>query len=84
MKKLVAAAVLCAFVFAPSAAAEGADSDDQKVVCKRQKTLGSNFAAKRVCRTKAQWKELEQHTQRELRDLSGRANNPTPIPGGPR
>ena len=84
MRTLVAAMALSLCLTSPAVAANDKESEDQKVICKRQKTLGSNFAAKRVCRTKAEWEEVEEHTKRELRNISDRAYNPTPIPGGPR
>lgn len=84
MKKLLAVAVMCALGFTPAVAAEDSDSDDQKVICKREKETGSNLAARRVCMTRAQWDELREQTKREMRGIGNRALDPAPIPSGPR
>jgi hypothetical protein len=48
-------------------------SDLDKLVCRRQETLGSRLQAKQVCLTKEQWFQQEQANKdkvRELQDLT--------------
>ena len=68
---------------APAAAQEPPTNPQDEIVCKskRVKSLGSNLAAKPVCRTRAEWAEISASTRRELQTASDRAINPTPIPG---
>jgi Ni/Co efflux regulator RcnB len=41
----------------PAAAAEPADPDANREICKAQTSTGSRLAKKKVCRTKAEWDE---------------------------
>lgn len=55
----------------PAAAGAGADNRDSQIVCRRERqpTLGSRLTGPRLCQTRAQWRELEDHTQRELQQI---------------
>src|SRR5688500_5353203 len=57
----------------PTKAAVGAgvDNRDSQVVCRRERqpTLGSRLKGPRLCQTRAQWRELEEYTQRELQQI---------------
>jgi hypothetical protein len=83
MKKFLAVTLLASVIAAPAFAddAPGSSSDDQKVICKREKELGSNRAAKKVCMTRAEWKMLSDNTKVQLRNMRDRALAPAPIPG---
>ena len=58
---------------AAAAANDGASADDRdsQVVCRRERqpTLGSRLKGPRLCQTRAQWRELEEYTQRELQQI---------------
>lgn len=47
------------------------DKKDDQVVCRRDRTTetGSHLRAPRTCRTRAEWREIEDHTQRELQQI---------------
>lgn len=82
MKRLVAALV-CGWAFLPAAAAEqAATSGDDKVVCKREKELGSNMPGKKICMTKAEWRSVTEQSERLRRKLDDRSRVPTPLPEG--
>ncbi len=49
-------------------------TDDNRIVCKREKKLGTNISH-RVCMTKAERDALAEDTQRGLRELNERAIN---------
>ena len=63
----VAAAVAAPF----PAAAFDFDDRDNKVVCRRDRetTLGSHIRAPRTCRTRAEWRQIEEHTQNEMQQI---------------
>jgi hypothetical protein len=70
----------------PALAKDEPKSPEQKLVCKRVygADLGSHFqSSKRVCHTAAEWKEIEDETNRTLstiRDNGGASG--TTSPGG--
>ena len=55
----------------PAAAVAGTENRDSQIVCRRERqpTLGSRLPGPRMCQTRAQWRELEEHTQRELQQI---------------
>ena len=70
MTRSILLAALAVSVAAPMpvlAAGKDTNRDDQ-VVCRRDReaNLGSHIRAPRTCRTRAEWREIEDHTQREL------------------
>ena len=83
MRAFVGIAVALAWASGPALAAEGSVTEDNKIICKRDKGLefGSHTRAKKKCMTKGQWKEIAAHTKRELSTINNRGNNPAPIPG---
>jgi hypothetical protein len=50
-------------------------SDVNRVVCKREDSIGSRLAAKRVCLTVQEWKDREYHH----RDATERIQHATPV-----
>ena len=77
MRAIVGIAVAIACVSGPAFAAERAAKED-KVICKRDRStnLGSHMRAEKRCMKASEWKELYAQTQRELRAISERGNNP--------
>ena len=71
--RLLMSAVLAASVAAPMPAFAVAvdDSNDNKMVCRsnRDHVVGTRIRAPRVCRTRAQWRELEEQTQSEMQQI---------------
>ena len=82
MRAFVGLAVALACVSGPALAADSGKKED-KVICKRERTsdLGTHMRAQKRCMTQSEWKAAYAQTQRELRTISGRGNDPTPIPG---
>jgi hypothetical protein len=75
MRFLILAGMAAVAVAAPSAAKKPEPADrDKQVVCRRgnEAALGSHFARPRVCRTRAEWREVEANTDRELREYRDR------------
>lgn len=76
-----AALFLTAIILVPAAAAATPEPPkaekpaEEKMICKGERTLefGSHRRAKKVCKTEAEWKLLEDGTQRELRSFQERA-----------
>jgi hypothetical protein len=89
MRYYMVIAVAAACVTAPAAglaSSEPANRDNQ-VVCRRAEggELGSHLRrAPRVCKTRAEWRELEDYTQRDLRSMSDRTRDPEEPAAGPR
>lgn len=55
---------------APAAAAASVTStDDNKQICKKEKPTGSRLAAKKVCRTKAEWDEFYRQQRQETEQM---------------
>lgn len=59
--------ILFAAAAATAAPATTAD-DDSAVKCIRQPVTGSLLGTKKVCRTKAEWRELERLQSQQVRD----------------
>lgn len=53
----------------PSAAAQQASADGDKKVCRRYAETGSFVRHTKVCRTKAEWRRIEQDSQEEGRRM---------------
>ncbi len=92
MRHLLMSAVLAALVAAPMPALAFVSDDnrDDQTVCRsdREHNVGTRIPAKRTCRTRAEWRELEENTQRELQQIrDGQAPNEAPAgsltAGGP-
>ena len=80
MRFFLMSALLAATVAAPMPALAFAfdDNRDDKIVCRsnRDHAVGTRIRAERVCRTRAEWRQLEEHTQRELQQVrDGQAPN---------
>jgi hypothetical protein len=54
-----------------SAMSAAADSDDQKIVCKSERMVGSNMS-QRICKTREKWAEDRQKGRDGARDVQGR------------
>jgi predicted lipoprotein len=64
---------------APAAAAEATDSDANKEICKAQTSTGSRLAKKKVCRTKAEWDEINRIQRQDAEQMQrGDMANRTP------
>jgi hypothetical protein len=71
---ITALAALC--FAAPLLAASGEPAprtetakDDSEVICEVQRVTGSRLNAKRVCLTRAQWREQQRNMQQELNSV---------------
>lgn len=64
-------ASLAVSVAAPLPAAAFDNNRDEQVVCRRdrQSNLGSHIRAPRTCRTRAEWRQIEEHTQNEMQQI---------------
>lgn len=80
--RIVMMVVTSLLLTAPALASEPVDRSTE-IVCKgdRTKSLGSNLAAKKVCRSRAEWAAISANSRRVLQGMSERGLNPTPIPG---
>jgi hypothetical protein len=69
-----------------TAAAVAKDPAPDKIVCKRQydADTGSHFqSSRRVCRTQAEWKEIENQTEQTMRKIrDGGSANPSALSQG--
>lgn len=77
------AACLSAGIFLLAAPAMGATNPasqgDNKLVCKKSVETGSLVKARKVCRTKAEWRkvtETARKTTRDIQDLGSRIAGP--------
>lgn len=73
--RCLAAASLAASLTAPSTAQKNAQSpasqqgtiaNPNEVICEKQKVLGSRLAARRVCKTRAEWADLRLQDRLEV------------------
>ena len=69
---------------APPSFANVTPTREDPLVCKRdrQTTLGSHFRAPRTCMLRSQWREMEDHTQRELQQIMDGQNASNGATGG--
>jgi hypothetical protein len=80
-------AILALTLLAPAAVAQAADpkaatSDDQKIVCKSERFVGSNLR-ERICKTKAEWDNARRSSKDMLdRDRGLRIDKPVPGAAG--
>ena len=65
---------------APAAETPAAKEDDQELVCKSEKIVGTNIR-ERVCLTRAQWRQASEAGKETLRSRS-RGAEPRPSYGG--
>lgn len=89
---ILAAAASCVWmpltsttVFAKDAAAsDDSASDDNKIRCRRIEVTGSLVRKTKVCRTVAEWREISEKGNRNVRDLieSGNVCAGGPCAGG--
>jgi hypothetical protein len=47
----------------PAKPAKLAKDDPNRIICKREATIGSRVSAKKVCKTQADWKTLAQESK---------------------
>lgn len=59
----IAAIAVAATAQTPAAPTEDRDSGQLKVVCKSISEIGSRLNRRRVCRTRAQWEEVDAQTR---------------------
>jgi invasion protein IalB len=50
---------------APAAASDKAE-DPNKMICEKQEVIGSRLGTRRVCRTRAQWADLQLQDRQEV------------------
>ena len=66
---------------APTARSRGA-GDPNQIVCVRQNAIGSRIAPRRVCRTRAEWKQHQAEFKREVesaqQQMESRYTDPEP------
>ena len=77
-------AIVAASVAAPMPAlAVAGDDSDNKMVCRsnREHNLGTRIRAPRVCRTRAEWRQIEDRTQEEMQQTRDGRATPPPSPG---
>jgi hypothetical protein len=69
----------------PITAAPAFDDRDDQMVCRRdrQSEVGTRMRAPRTCRTRAQWREMEELTQREIDQIRDGQQPQNPNEGGP-
>lgn len=53
----------------PAATGSPATSEADKPICKKEKETGSRLAAKKVCRTKAEWDEFYRQQRAETEQM---------------
>ena len=88
MYKVVSIAAVLMAMTAPVAAqttpasaptVKAADTDALKIVCKKEETIGSRLAAKKVCLTVQEWKDLaeanREHTEKVQQQSGFRSSN---------
>ena len=70
-RQLLLAAILGSVAAPMPAAAFAFDDRDDRVICRRDrdKVLGSNMRAARTCRTRAEWRQIEEHSQNEMQQF---------------
>ena len=78
MRAFIGIAVALAFVSGPALAGDSSVDQEDKIICKRDKGVefGSHMRSTKKCMKKSEWKLVEDHTRRELRDINSRGNNP--------
>jgi hypothetical protein len=83
MKRLLAMAIGAWALFPVMAAEDAAKSgEDEKVVCKREKELGSNLGGRKICMTRAEWRREKEANERVLRGFDDRSSSEPLIPKG--
>jgi len=66
----VAAAGCAASVAAYAASDPAPNKDDERVICRRgEGTVGSRLGEQRVCRTRGEWRRMDQTTRREVQEF---------------
>ena len=58
---------------APETSTVGPNNDPNQTVCRRQTNLGSRLGTRNICRTRAQWADID----RDQREQTERAQNQT-------
>ena len=84
MRRHLLLALLTTAVAAPiPTSAIALDDSNNKIVCRRDResNLGSHIRAQRTCRTRAQWREVEEQTQNEVQQIRD-GQEPSPREGG--
>jgi hypothetical protein len=84
MRMLFGAAAVLLITASAVAAPEPKDRPEDKIICKRiyEADTGSHFqSSKRVCRTAADWKEIEDGTERVMKTIRENSGiNPNDLP----
>lgn len=57
-----------------ASARPGNTLDPNRRVCRRQETIGSRLRARTVCRTAAEWDEMDRRARENGKDLTNRSN----------
>ena len=83
MRRHLLLATLASAVAAPiPTPAEALDDSNNRMVCRRDREpqLGSHLQRQRICRTRAEWRALEELTQNELQQIRDgqKPNEPPP------
>lgn len=82
MKRLWIVAIGAWAMFPAMAAEEAAKNDDEKIVCKREKELGSNMGGRKICMTRAEWRREKEESERALRGFDDRSSSEPLLPKG--
>jgi hypothetical protein len=61
-----------------AAPAKAVAGDPNKVICKRETVIGSLVAARKVCRTRAEWLSARTDAQRDTQMMQGGAAGQAP------
>ena len=82
-RQLLLASILASVAAPMPVAAFAFDARDDRVICRRdrEKVLGSNMRAARTCRTRAEWRLVEEQTQNEMQQIQD-GREPRPNEGG--
>ena len=83
-RDLILGLAVAAVSASPALASTFTASRADPLVCKRdrQTNLGSHFRAPRTCMLRSQWREMEEHTQRELQQILDGQNASNGATGG--
>ncbi len=63
--------VMLAAFLGTAATPAGAATDDNRLVCRETARTGTRFA-RRVCKTAAEWRAIEEQSQRDLGEMRDR------------
>jgi len=62
----------------PEGSASASEDDAGKMVCKREKVIGSRVQKRRICMNRAEWRRLENGTREQVGEFLKRSTGPAP------